>query len=160
MPDTSKQDRIAALIVAAWRGVRAERPGPKQYETLAGKAVLARTAEAFTDHPLIDAVLVVIHRDDKTHYRQALGDHGKLLPPVFGGQTRQASVLAGLEGLAQLQKAPDKVLIHDGVRPFVSPDLIAAVCLAIEPNAGAKLCNVLRLLLSLAVRLNLRRVSI
>ena len=125
------------MIVAAGRGVRAERPGPKQYESLAGKTVLARTVEAFTSHPLINAVLVVIHRDDETHYQQVLAHHEKLLPPAFGGQTRQASVLAGLEGLAQLQQVPDKVLIHDGARPFVSPDLITAVCSAIEPNAGA-----------------------
>ena len=137
MPDTSRQHRTAALIVAAGRGVRAERPGPKQYEPLAGKTVLARTVEAFTGHPLINAVLVVIHNDDETLYRQALGDHEKLLPPVFGGQTRQASVLAGLERLAQTQPLPDQVLIHDGARPFVCKDLIAAVSSAIEPEAGA-----------------------
>jgi 2-C-methyl-D-erythritol 4-phosphate cytidylyltransferase/2-C-methyl-D-erythritol 2,4-cyclodiphosphate synthase len=137
MHDTSKQHRIAALIVAAGRGARAERPGPKQYELLAGKTVLARAVEAFTGHPLIDAVLVVIHRDDEALYRQAMGDHEKLLPPVFGGETRQASVLAGLEQLAQIQPLPDQVLIHDGARPFVGEDLITAVCSTIEPDAGA-----------------------
>ena len=137
MPNISKQHRIAALIVAAGRGVRAERPGPKQYQPLAGKTVLARTVEAFTGHRLIDIVLVVIHRDDEALYRQAVGDHEKLLPTAFGGQTRQASVLAGLERLAQTQPLPDQVLIHDGARPFVCEKLIAAVCSAIEPEAGA-----------------------
>ena len=137
MPDISKQHRTAALIVAAGRGVRAGRPGPKQYEPLAGKTVLARTVEAFTGHRLIDIVVVVIHRDDEALYRQAVGNHEKLLPPVFGGQTRQASVLAGLERLAQTPPMPDQVLIHDGARPFVCEELIAAVCSAIEPEAGA-----------------------
>ncbi len=137
MPDTSKQHRIAALIVAAGRGVRAERPGPKQFEPLAGKTVLARTVEAFTGHPRINAVLVVIHRDDEPLYRQAAADHEKLLPPVFGGETRQASVLAGLEHLAQSPSIPDQVLIHDGARPFVCENLITAVCSAIRPDAGA-----------------------
>ena len=137
MPETETQHKIAALIVAAGRGVRAERPGPKQYAPLAGKSVLMRTIEAFTGHPLIDAVLVVIHRDDEALYRQAACGHEKLLPPVYGSETRQASVLAGLERLAQSQPVPDKVLIHDGVRLFVSPNLIAAVCSAIEPDAGA-----------------------
>jgi 2-C-methyl-D-erythritol 4-phosphate cytidylyltransferase/2-C-methyl-D-erythritol 2,4-cyclodiphosphate synthase len=137
MPDPGKQHRIAALIVAAGRGVRAERPGPKQYEPLGGKTVLARTVEAFAGHPLIGAVLVVIHRDDEALYRQAVGDHDKLLPPVLGGRTRQASVLAGLEQLAQTQPVPDQVLIHDGARPFVSRDLINAVCSAIGPDCGA-----------------------
>ena len=137
MLDTKKQHRTAALIVAGGRGVRAERPGPKQYEPLAGDTVLARTIEAFIDHPLIDVVLVVIHRDDEALYRQAVGDQENLLPPVFGGETRQASVLAGLENLALTQPMPDLVLIHDGVRPFVGEDLITAVCSAIEPDAGA-----------------------
>lgn len=137
MPDTSKQDRITALIVAAGRGVRAELPGPKQYQPLAGKTVLARTVEAFTGHPLIDTVLVVIHRDDEALYRKTVGDHEKLLPPVFGGETRQTSVLAGLERLVNMQQVSDKVLIHDGARPFVSQDLVTAVCSAIGPDAGA-----------------------
>ncbi len=137
MIDTEKQHKIAALIVAAGRGVRAERPGPKQYELLAGKSVLARTVDAFTRHGLIDTVLVVIHRDDEALYRQILEDHEKLLPPVFGGDTRQVSVLAGLERFAQMQQGPDRVLIHDGVRPFVGEDLITAICSAIGPNAGA-----------------------
>ena len=137
MSKTSKHPRIATLIAAAGRGARAERPGPKQYESLAGKTVLARTVEAFTGHPLIDAILVVIHRDDEALYRELASDHDRLLPPVFGGETRQASVLAGLERLAQTQPMPDQVLIHDGARPFVSQDLITAVCSAIEPDAGA-----------------------
>lgn len=137
MPETENQHRIAALIVSAGRGVRAERPGPKQYEPLAGKSVLARSVEAFTGHSLIDAVLVVIHSDDEALYRQAAGNHEKLLPPAFGGQTRQASVLAGLERLAQTQPMPDQVLIHDGARPFVCEDLITAVCSATGLNAGA-----------------------
>ncbi len=132
-----KRNRIAALIVAAGRGVRAERAGPKQYAPVAGKPVLARSVEAFTGHRLIDTVVVVIHRDDEALYRQHVGDHEKLLPPVFGGETRQVSVLAGLEKLALCQPVPDQVLIHDGARPFVSRDLITAVCSAITPDAGA-----------------------
>jgi 2-C-methyl-D-erythritol 4-phosphate cytidylyltransferase/2-C-methyl-D-erythritol 2,4-cyclodiphosphate synthase len=137
MLNTTKQHKTAALIVAAGRGVRAERPGPKQYESLAGKTVLARTVEAFTCHSLVDAVLVVIHRDDESLYRKTVTDHEKLLPPVFGGETRQTSALAGLERLAQTPPTPDQVLIHDGVRPFVCDDLITAVCSGIGPSAGA-----------------------
>ena len=47
----------------------------------------------------------------------------RLLPPAFGGETRQISVKNGLEALAQ-QAAPQIVLIHDGARPFPSPALI------------------------------------
>jgi 2-C-methyl-D-erythritol 4-phosphate cytidylyltransferase/2-C-methyl-D-erythritol 2,4-cyclodiphosphate synthase len=63
--------------------------------------------------------------------------HAKLGPPVNGGETRQASVLAGLRALAG--PAPDHVLIHDAVRPFVSADLISRVLAALAA-APAAIC--------------------
>ena len=47
----------------------------------------------------------------------------RLLPPVLGGATRQASVRAGLEALDA--RAPDIVLVHDAARPFCSADCFA-----------------------------------
>jgi len=79
--------RTFALIVAAGRGARAGAGGPKQYRPLAGEAVLARTARAFLDHPRIDAVRVVIHRDDDDLYAAAMAGalgHRKLLAPTHG----------------------------------------------------------------------------
>jgi len=72
----------------------------------------------------IDVVGVVIHPDDVALYENAAGDM-TLLPPVFGGATRQDSAFNGLRGLAEL--APDNVLIHDGARPFLSADTISRV---------------------------------
>ena len=95
---------------------------------------LEMAIDAFTGHLLIDAVLVVIHRDDEALHRQILNDHEKLLPPVFGGDTRQVSVLAGLERLEQMQQVPDQVLIHDRVRPFVCADLVQPICAPIWPT--------------------------
>ena len=63
-----------AVIVAAGRGTRAGPGGPKQYRDLAGRAVLAWTAEAFLSHPQIDAVRVIIHRDDREAYDAAMAD--------------------------------------------------------------------------------------
>ena len=57
-----------------------------------------------------------------------------ILPPVSGGTTRQASVLAGLEALAAHK--PDVVLVHDAARPFVSSALIARAIAAGEKGAG------------------------
>ncbi|MCA8889781.1 MAG: 2-C-methyl-D-erythritol 4-phosphate cytidylyltransferase, partial [Parvularculaceae bacterium] len=91
-----------AIIVAAGRGARAGAGGPKQYRLLAGKAVLARTAEAFLKHEGIARVRVIIHRDDDDLYREAMAallDHPKLLTPVYGGAERQDSVRLGLESL-------------------------------------------------------------
>ncbi|HWJ71822.1 MAG TPA: bifunctional 2-C-methyl-D-erythritol 4-phosphate cytidylyltransferase/2-C-methyl-D-erythritol 2,4-cyclodiphosphate synthase [Kaistia sp.] len=132
MPPAPNQPQIVALIVAAGRGVRAGGGLPKQYRSIGGKAIIARTARLFLDHPRVGAVAVVIHPDDASLYEQAMQAEAGLLPPIIGGATRQASVLNGLEALAKLE--PEAVLIHDAVRPFASPALIARVIDALETH--------------------------
>ncbi|MGX1196489.1 bifunctional 2-C-methyl-D-erythritol 4-phosphate cytidylyltransferase/2-C-methyl-D-erythritol 2,4-cyclodiphosphate synthase [Parvibaculum sp. MBR-TMA-1.3b-4.2] len=126
--------KIAALIVAAGRGSRAGPGAPKQYRDLAGEPVLRRTLRAFSTHPSIDAVLTVIHADDHAAFDDAVAGLAGLLPPVTGGDTRQASVLFGLEALED--HAPDAVLIHDAARPFVSARLIDDTIRALETHRG------------------------
>ena len=118
---------VAAVIVAAGRGTRASNGDsrPKQYQDLAGRTVLARTCQAFFDHPMIDAIVVVIHADDSELYESSISSHAKLLPPVCGGSTRQLSVKAGLEALSDI--SPKMVLVHDAARPFVSAGTISRV---------------------------------
>ena len=117
----------AALIVAGGRGTRASSVLPKQYARIGGTTVLARTLGVFLEHPGIDLVQVVIGADDAEHYAAAVEGVGvnKLLPSVHGGPTRQASVRNGLNALKP--HGPDRVLIHDAVRPFVTADIIARV---------------------------------
>ena len=132
---------VAALLVAAGRGSRAAGDGarPKQYCPIGGVPMLARTAEAFLDHPQVDDVLVVIHPDDEALYRSAVGQLGeRLLAPVAGGARRQDSVRAGLEALAARQ--PGRVLIHDAARPFADAALIARVIGGLADHAGALPC--------------------
>ncbi|MDN6713451.1 MAG: 2-C-methyl-D-erythritol 2,4-cyclodiphosphate synthase [Acetobacter sp.] len=61
------------------------------------------------------------------------------LPPGHGGQTRQASVRAGLEALDALppEQKPDLVLVHDGARPYVTGQLVANVVAALVEHPGA-----------------------
>ncbi|MCR6734345.1 MAG: bifunctional 2-C-methyl-D-erythritol 4-phosphate cytidylyltransferase/2-C-methyl-D-erythritol 2,4-cyclodiphosphate synthase [Afipia sp.] len=117
---TSK--RTAAIIVAAGRGLRAGTGGPKQYRTIGGKTVLSRAMEPFCTHPDVFAVQPVRNPDDADIFDQAVS-HLKYQPPVSGGATRQASVRAGLEALAD--QAPDIVLIHDAARAFVTDKVIS-----------------------------------
>ncbi|GHA11785.1 bifunctional enzyme IspD/IspF [Devosia pacifica] len=118
-----------ALIVAAGKGARvdpSEDALPKQYRQLAGKAVLQRSIEAFLTLDYVDSVMVVINSEHVPLYNGLPVKHsGKLLPPVHGAQTRQESVLAGLEALVKI--APDLVLIHDAARPLVSQQVIGDV---------------------------------
>jgi len=124
----------AALVVAAGRGQRFGGVLPKQYTALAGKAVLHHTVSALLAHPHIDLVRCVIHPNDQDLYDVAVQGLD-LLPPVFGGAERQDSVRLGLESLSNL--SVDKVLIHDGARPFVSFDVIDGVLGALDQHPGA-----------------------
>ena len=114
----------AALIVAGGTGSRMGADVPKQYLDLGGRAVIRHAVEAFLNHPRVDLVQVVIGEGHGEMFARAV--HGLKMPmPVFGGKTRQLSVLAGLEALARREMgAPDIVLIHDAARPFVSAELI------------------------------------
>ncbi|MDO9412874.1 MAG: bifunctional 2-C-methyl-D-erythritol 4-phosphate cytidylyltransferase/2-C-methyl-D-erythritol 2,4-cyclodiphosphate synthase [Pseudolabrys sp.] len=125
-------EKVAAVIVAAGRGSRAGAAGvPKQFRPVGGETMLRRTLTAFTGLGLIQTV---IHADDGDLYVQA-ADGFALLPPVTGGATRQASVLAGLEALAA--HAPDFVLVHDAARPFASAALIARAIEAAQETGAA-----------------------
>jgi len=123
---------IAVIVVAAGLG---ERMGgaPKQYRPLAGRAVLARTIEAFTRRRDVTWVLPVIHPQHAERYA-ALGlSHPRLLDAVPGAATRQGSVLAGLEALGE--RAPDLVLIQDAARPLVNDAVIDGVLAALGAAA-------------------------
>jgi len=129
---------IAAIIVAAGRGERASTDGstePKQYRSLFGQPVLARTIRSFLAVPEINHVLPVIHAGHGEFYqRLGLREH-RLMDAVFGGATRQASVLEGLKALGPLR--PDYVLIQDAARPFADETLIRAVIAALTESDGA-----------------------
>ena len=134
-----------ALIVAAGRGFRLGGPLPKQYLPLAGQPILRHTIQALASHPDIHAVQVLIHPDDTDLYTAATKGLN-IRPPLSGGATRQDSVRLGLEGIITLK--PEKVLIHDAVRPFVTLTTISAVLAALERGpcvlAGVPLADTLK----------------
>ena len=131
-----------ALIVAAGTGERMNTIIPKQFLPVLGKPLLAHTIDVFEKSPLIDEIIVVINKNHEKQFRdQVLTNiHAKkAFRFVFGGNTRQDSVYAGLELI--FNRPNDYVLIHDGVRPLVSDEILkrsvedvvkyGAVCCAI-----------------------------
>jgi 2-C-methyl-D-erythritol 4-phosphate cytidylyltransferase / 2-C-methyl-D-erythritol 2,4-cyclodiphosphate synthase len=117
-----KPERTAAILVAAGRGLRAGTGGPKQYRSIGGRTVILRAMEPFCRHPQVFAVQPVLNPDDTAMFNAAVSEL-RHRPPANGGATRQASVHAGLEALAD--EKPDIVLIHDAARPFVTAALIS-----------------------------------
>ena len=128
---------VAAVVLAAGRGVRMGGPVPKQYADLAGRPALLHAIETFLRHPGVERVQPVIAPADRETYRRTVADLDTpaLLPAVTGGTSRQESSLAGLRALAA--SPPEHVLIHDAARPFVGEDTISRVVDALGRHAGA-----------------------
>ncbi len=126
--------KVAAVVVAAGRGLRAGGELPKQYRYVLGEPMIRPSLAALSRHREISAVQPVIHHDDVLHYRQAT-DGLDLLPPVDGGASRQGSVRAGLEALEPLR--PEIVLVHDAARPFASDALVARAIAAARASGAA-----------------------
>ena len=109
---------------------------PKQYLLLGGVPVLAHSLRTLTGHPgstrLWSSTTLRTLRFMQT---AAAPFAARLAPPVPGGATRQASVLAGLEALGPA--SPDRVLIHDAARPFLTAELVDDLVAALDTNAGA-----------------------
>ncbi len=125
---------VAAVVVAAGRGLRAGGGMPKQYRPIPGGTAIQRSLAMFSRHEEIAFVQAVIHPDDRDVFARSSAEF-RLLPAVFGGATRQDSVRAGLEALAA--RKPDIVLIHDAARPFASPTLITRAIAAAAQNGAA-----------------------
>jgi len=126
---------VCALIVAAGRGIRAGGDVPKQYQQLAGRAVLDWTIAAWAGHPSVAALVVVLHPDDRELFAAEVR-RPETVPwmTVSGGSSRDASVRAGL---AACPEGLGSVLIHDAARPLVGADLIGRVADAVAPGIGA-----------------------
>ncbi|MCE2993613.1 MAG: bifunctional 2-C-methyl-D-erythritol 4-phosphate cytidylyltransferase/2-C-methyl-D-erythritol 2,4-cyclodiphosphate synthase [Alphaproteobacteria bacterium] len=114
--------KTAAIIVAAGNSIRFGSGIPKQYNKLGSVTVIEHTIQQFLDNRDIDYVLVVISKEHQDLYSKSVKGHKKLLDYVYGGDTRQKSVFAGLKRLAELKV--ENVLIHDAARPFVTDDII------------------------------------
>ena len=134
-------NKVGLLVVAAGRGARLGADRPKQYLSCAGRPLIVHTLEALAASFPFSAVTVVIGPDDRVLYDQAVAHltasaaAALTAAPAIGGATRQQSVLAGLEALAAAE--PDIVLIHDAVRPFPSPALVARAIEAAERHGAA-----------------------
>ena len=121
----------AALIVAAGSGSRAGSGPPKQFRSLAGKAVLRHAYDALACHAAIDEVRVVIGAGQEEYFREAMAGTGAV-GPVEGGPERSMSVARGLEAIAS-----DRVLIHDAARPFCPPAVVDRLLGALDAHRGA-----------------------
>jgi 2-C-methyl-D-erythritol 4-phosphate cytidylyltransferase / 2-C-methyl-D-erythritol 2,4-cyclodiphosphate synthase len=126
--------KTAAIIVAAGSGSRAGDSVPKQFRILQGKPMLRHSAEAFAEHPAIDAIIVVVGNGQVESARQALP--GLDVKFVTGGSTRRESVHNGIQAI-DAAAGFSNILVHDAARPFLSAKVIDDLLAALDHHDGA-----------------------
>lgn len=118
-----------ALIFAGGTGTRMRTTGrPKQFLELHNKPIIIYTIECFEKHPEIDSIVVVCIESWIDYLKKQLARFGiqKVVQIVPGGSTSQESTRNGLQAVARIQDPKDTVvLIHDGVRPLITEELIS-----------------------------------
>lgn len=114
-----------AVIFAGGTGTRMRTADtPKQFLTLQGRPVIIRTLEIFENTPGITDIIVCSHPDWIDTCRDLIDRAGlrKVRNIVAGGASGQQSIYNGLRAAAEVSDSEqDVVVIHDGVRPLVSP---------------------------------------
>lgn len=152
----SRRPRVAAIIVAAGMGRRMapagngrhqsspEQSPAKQFLTLSGRPILAHTIDRFESTPGVGEIIVVVPAGDEERCEETVVrpfGFRKVTRIIPGGEARQASVACGLASLAD---GVELVAVHDGVRPCVTTEQIAAVIAAAVEHDGAILAVPLR----------------
>ena len=111
------------IIVAGGKGLRMGGDIPKQFLPVGGKPVLMRTLEAFHAYDASMQLILVLPVSQQAYWKQLCAEYQFDLAHEIadGGETRFHSVKNGLS----LVKEDGLVGVHDGVRPFVSQEVIA-----------------------------------
>jgi 2-C-methyl-D-erythritol 4-phosphate cytidylyltransferase/2-C-methyl-D-erythritol 2,4-cyclodiphosphate synthase len=120
--------RVAIIVVAAGSGTRLGEPLPKAFVDLGGRSILSRSLDPIFGLPDAAQIVVVAPRDRMADARdlvaQAAGPAVDACTVVAGGDSRQASVAAGL---AALLPSVDVVLVHDAARALAPTSLFERV---------------------------------
>ena len=131
---------ITALLTAAGTGSRMNQDIPKQFIHVKNKPLIVYTLEAFQNHPLIDAIVIVTLPswiDVVSAYAKQYGIT-KLQAIVPGGATGQESILNGLTKIEENDSSEnDIVMIHDGNRCLVSSEIISESVAGFNANGSA-----------------------
>ena len=114
---------LFAIIVAGGSGSRMQSDVPKQFLLLSGKPILQHTLERFLSVTPTPQLILVLPARDRRIWETLCQQHDfqVTVQIVDGGATRFQSVRNGLSAI----HSPDGlVAVHDGVRPFVTPEII------------------------------------
>ena len=131
-------ERLGVVIVAAGKGSRMQSTVSKQFMILKNKPILAHTIEVFEQVQEVTEIVIVTGAADIERVNQYKNQYHwqKIKTVVPGGADRQESVY---EGLKAISDEVEWVLIHDGVRPLISPEAIKRVWAGARQTGAAVL---------------------
>jgi len=141
--------KVFVIIPAAGLGTRMaplsaakthQKPPSKQFKELGGVPILVRTLRKFAATPEVYEIIVALRKDEIAAFRTQLEKQfpeilRKRLQIVEGGEHRQNSVANALSAVAA--DPDDIVLVHDAVRPFVTPEIVGDVIEAAQKHGAA-----------------------
>ena len=124
--------QVISVIPAAGSGTRMGSARSKQFMDLCGKPLLAVTLERFQKCDLVGGIVVVVPQHNVDYCKREIVDRfelTKVAKVIAGGERRQESVSKGIEAVSNSSKW---ILVHDGVRPLVTAELIEKVIRAAQ----------------------------
>jgi len=126
---------VCAIIPAGGQGTRMGGTVPKQFQALRGKPILHYTLKTLQESELIDSLVLVVPQNELENARADWLERPPVVKQVVvGGEKRQDSVFNGYQALPA---DTDIVLVHDGVRPFLSKEMIRVTIEAAEKWGAA-----------------------
>ena len=128
-----------AIIFAGGSGVRMGAGVPKQFLEINGKPIIIHTLQIFQYHELIDKIYISVLKDYIPYMKDLVEEYhlSKVVQVIPGGETAQDSIYNAL--ITARSENPDDsiVLLHDGVRPFVSYEVITNNVQSVEKYGNA-----------------------
>ncbi len=127
--------RLFGIVPAAGGGSRFGAAGPKQYASLAGRPMLARTIERLLAGLAFERLCVVVAPGDTQHRTPLAPFAGRVQALACGGATRADSVRNGIGMLGSDADERDWVLVHDAARPCVPVDALQRLMATVRDDA-------------------------
>lgn len=135
---------IAIIFAGGWGQRMHEKSKPKQFLEHRGKPIIIYTLEIFDKHPQIDSIVIACLEQWIPHLKRMIKQFEikKISSIVPGGETGQDSIYNGLSAAKLLPlDGNDIVLIHDGVRPFITGKTITDNIINVKESGSCITCS-------------------
>lgn len=132
-----------AIIFAGGSGVRMGAGVPKQFLEINGKPIIVHTLQLFQYHEMIDKIYISVLQDYIPYMKELVEEYrlSKVADVISGGETAQDSIYNALKKAESENPEDSIVLLHDGVRPFVSYEVISNNIKSVKEKGNAITCT-------------------